>query len=279
MIDNQKYSIILPGRIVEYFAEDQTATVQVCAETIYSDATSDNNLRTREPLEDVPVHTPSGGGWAITMPIKAGDTCILFFSQIGYDHWLYEDKDKAGLLAAKPKPWLKRQFSEDDGYALVGLNTIPRAIKSYTTDGSQWRNEDATQNIHLKEDLSIEINSPVSVTINAPAVVVNCETADINATTKTTVNSPKSQFTGDVQVDGTLDVTGATTLASTLDVTGAITGKGGLAVSGGSGASVSGSMAVTGGDLTTDQDVVAGGTSLKQHAHTDSVGGNTSPPN
>lgn len=278
MIDNQKYSIILPGRIIEYFAETQTATVQICAETIYSDATSDNNLKMREPLEDVPVHTPSGGGWAITMPIKAGNTCILFFSQIGYDHWLYDDENKAGLLAAKPKPWLKRQFSEDDGYALVGLNTLPRAVKSYTTDGSQWRNEDATQNIHLKEDLSIEINSTVSVTINAPEVVVNCETADINASTKTTVNSPDSQFTGNVQIDGTLDVTDATTLASTLDVTGAISGTGGLAVSGGSGASVAGDMAVTGGDLSTDQDVVAGGTSLTQHTHTDSMGGNTSPP-
>lgn len=272
MIDNNKYSIILYGRIKEYFPETQTATIQISVETVFSYADSLSDSKTRAPLEDVPVHTPSGGGWAITCPIKEGDTCLLFFSQTGYDHWLYEDKDEAGLLAKLPKPWLRRQFHEDDGFALVGLNTLPRAIKSYSMDGSQWRNEDATQNIHLKEDLSIEVNSPVSVTINAPKVIVNCETADINASTKLTVDSPESEFTGNVAIGGTLDVADAATMAATLGVTGAITGAGGLAVSGGSGASVSGNMAISGGDVTAD------GTSLVGHTHTDAEGRPTSAP-
>ena len=92
MIDNETYSIILPARIVEFFPLDQTATVLVCVDSIYSDSSDLQSSRGRVPLEGVPVHTPSGGGWSITMPIKAGDTCILFFSQVGYDHWFYEDK-------------------------------------------------------------------------------------------------------------------------------------------------------------------------------------------
>lgn len=279
MIDNQKMSIILPARVVKYFPANQTATVQLCVETIYSSATTISDSKARQPLEGVPVHTVSGGGWAMTMPIKAGDSCLMYFSQQGYDHWLYDDRDTAGTLAGLPQPWLRRQFSDDDGLALVGFNTLPRAIKAYSANHSQWRNEDAAQVISLNEDTSIEITSPVSVTINAPAVTVNCETADVNASTKLTVNSPDSEFTGNVAIGGTLDVTDATTLSSTLDVVGAIAGTGGLAVSGGAGASVAGDMAVTGGDLSTDQDVIAGSVSLIGHAHTDSMGGNTSPPN
>lgn len=276
MIDNSKYSIILPARIVEYFPEDQTATVQISVETIYNNSESLYEIKKRQPLEGVPVHTPSGGGWAITMPIKEGDSCIMFFSQVGYDHWLYEDKDSAGLLAGLPKPWMRRQFNEDDGYALVGLNTIPRAIKSYTMDGSQWRNEDAIQNIHLKEDLSIEINSPVSVTINAPSVVVNCDTSEVNAgssasitTPKTTIDSPETEITGNVVIGGNVEIGGNTEIAGTL-LSGIAT-VAGLAVAGGGSASVSGSMSV-------DGDVTASGKSLVSHTHVDSEGGNTSPP-
>lgn len=214
MIDNQKYSIILPGRIVEYFPETQTATIQISAETIFSNTDSISEVKVREPIEDVPVHTPSGGGWSLTMEISEGDTCLILFSQIGYDHWLYKDEDEAGTLAGMPKPWLGRQFHEDDGFAFVGFNTLPRAIKDYSTDGSQWRNEDATQNIHLKKDLSITITSPVSVTINAPSVVVNCETSEVNAKTSTLVNCPTNEVTGDLKVGGALEVVGETSGSS-----------------------------------------------------------------
>ena len=54
MIDNQKMSIILPARIVEYFPENQTATIQICIDTIYSDAIAISESKAREPLEEVP---------------------------------------------------------------------------------------------------------------------------------------------------------------------------------------------------------------------------------
>lgn len=259
IVDNQKTSIILPGRIVEYFAETQTATVQVSAETIYNNAASLSESKTREPIEGVPVHTPSGGGWAITMPIEKGNTCLLFFSQIGYDHWLYEDKDTAGRLAKLPKPWLRRQFSENDGFALVGLNTLPRAIQAYSPENSEWRNEDATQVIKLKKDLSIEITSPTSVTINAPSVNVNCETATIEASTVVDIEAP------------------VTNISDILNVGGIINGSGGMSIVGGSGASLTGNMEVTGG-ITTTSDVAASGVSLINHTHLDAENRPTDPP-
>lgn len=208
MVDNQKYSIILPARIVEYFAEEQTATIQICAEQIYNNSTSNQDTTNRKPIEDVPVHTPSGGGWSITMPIKAGDTCLMFFSQVGYEHWLYEDKDSAGKIAGLPKPWLNRQFHEDDGLALVGFNTLPRAIKSYSPEHSQWRNEDATQKISLNADGSIEILTPEQLDINV--------TGDANLTV--------SEGNLSVAVDGNINATASGSI--TLEATGDLNLKG-----------------------------------------------------
>lgn len=80
-------------------------------------------------------------------------------------------------------------------------------------------------------------------------IVINCANATVNASgnVKTTANyteitAPSNKING------------------TLTVTGLITGTGGLAISGGSGASVTGSMTTTG-------DVKAGGISLMNHTH------------
>ena len=194
MINSELYSIIFPGRIVEYFPSTQLSRVKICAERPFNTVDELGGTLDRTILEDVPVHTPSGGGWALTMPIKPGDTCLLFFSQIGYDHWLYKDKDTAGKIANLPNPLLRRKFSEDDGFALVGINTIPRAVQSYSSTNCQLRNSDATQIINLKDDLSIEIDSTKSVSITAPTVTIVASTA-INLNGKTTI-------TGDLTVTG-----------------------------------------------------------------------------
>jgi phage gp45-like len=61
--------------------------------------------------------------------------------------------------------------------------------------------------------------------------------------------------------------TGPVTMNQTVLVKQQITGQGGMAVSGGTGASVSGSVTVTGGDVKAD------GIGLKSHTHVDPQGG------
>lgn len=94
------------------------------------------------------------------------------------------------------------------------------------------------------------------------AVTINCTTATVNASSSVTLDTPKTDITG------------------VLNVAGLITGKGGLAVSGGSGSAVT----VTGnvslqGQIDTSGDVVAGGISLMTHTHKEQGDGSpTSPP-
>jgi phage baseplate assembly protein gpV len=304
IVDNKKYSMIFPARIVEYFPEDQTATIQISAETVFSDENLRSRSTKRKPLQGVPVHTPSGGGWAMTMPIKKGDTCLVVFSQVGYDHWLVKDQDTAGNLAGLPVPWLKRQFSDDDGFAMVGFNTLPRAIDNYSDDGSQWRNDDSTQSIHLKDDLAIVVDSPTSITINAPNVIVNSENATINATTLAKVISPTIKLIATTLVDvvsplfkcsGNITATGIVTGSALAASSGGISMAGGGATMGLSDDPNKPDTTIISGNIEVDQIEVVGtrdsngllvekgkvnGIVVEEHIHTSSTsGGPTSGPN
>ena len=197
--------MIYPARIVTYYPENQTADIKICAEKIYSNYDKLSQVIERQVLKGVPVHTPSGGGWSITVPIKTGDTCLVVFSSIGYDHWLYKDRDNGGLIHGQPVPHLLREFNENDGFAIVGLNTIPRAITDYSAADSEWRNSDRTQVITLKEDGSISINTTVSLDITAP---------EVNITGNLTVSGSISA-TGNMSTSGNMAVTGTATSGGT----------------------------------------------------------------
>jgi len=101
----------------------------------------------------------------------------------------------------------------------------------------------------------IRIHSPTRVKIDAPDVLIEAQTVEINASTSTTVTTPTFTVNGDAVVNG------HTTMA------------GGVAQTGGGAATFSGSMTVTG-------DVTAEGTSLHNHVHGGVVpgGGNTGAP-
>lgn len=220
------YNIVLPARIISYDATTQTASVQVSAQRLVDSADRQEATTGRIPLEDVPVHTASGGGWAMTFPIKPGDTALLLFSQIGYDHWLWADQDSAGLVAGRAAPWLKRRFSQRDGLCLVGFNSIPRAVQDYSATDSQWRNSDATQKISLNDDASITIDTDVSLTVNAPSVVINCTTALVAAAATVTLDAPLTTVTGNLLVAGAIGGGGAAVPATGMEVTGPISATG-----------------------------------------------------
>ena len=84
-------------------------------------------------------------------------------------------------------------------------------------------------------------------------------TITVTAASTITYTATQHHFVGPVQMDNTVLVKQQ------------ITGQGGMAVSGGSGASVSGNVTVTGGDVKAD------GIGLKSHTHTDPQGGTVGP--
>ncbi len=129
--------------------------------------------------------------------------------------------------------------------------------------------DDLGQKVHLTRT-GIEIVTPkhlrATVGGNVSAVVSGDVSETVGGSLQATISGSASIKAASVLVDAP-----STHITGTLTVDGLITGKGGMAVSGGSGASVSGNMKVSGGDVTADS------ISLKNHTHPGDSGGTTGP--
>lgn len=104
--------------------------------------------------------------------------------------------------------------------------------------------------IHIEQSGAVHVKAK-TVTTDCETATTNCQQATVNADTHADIKAPETK------IDGKLTVTGL------------ITGSGGLAISGGNGAEVSGNLSTTG-------DVKAGGISLQNHTHPGVQGGSSS---
>ena len=144
-------------------------------------------------------------------------------------------------------------FNGDRSHGVV-LVTADRRFRLHVEEGEVAVFDDQGQKVVLKRD-GILVETPKNLTAtvggNAVATVSGTTTLKSGAVT---IDAPSVHITGTLAVDGH------------------ISGTGGLAVSGGSGAAVTGSITATG-------DITAGSISLQGHTHTEQGdGAETSPP-
>lgn len=184
---------------------------------------------------NVPYFRLQGGKNAIIIDPEKGDIGVAVFAS--------RDITKVKGTKAQANPGSFRQYSFADALYLGGmLNATPTQYVQFSTAG-------------------IRIHSPVQIKLDAPDILLEAQTVEINASTSTTITTPIFTVNGDTVHNGDSTNNGFTTLA------------GGLAQTGGGAATFSGSMDVTG-------DVTAQGTSVHTHVHGGIVpgGGTTSPP-
>lgn len=108
-------------------------------------------------------------------------------------------------------------------------------------------------------------------------IEVTTQTLRINATTKVEITTPDMVVTAANQV---LMTTPLVKASAVVTADGKINGNGGMAIQGGTGATFAGNVAQTGGNITTDGDVVASGKSAVTHVHSGVTAGgaNTGAP-
>jgi hypothetical protein len=173
-------------------------------------------------IYNLPYFRLQGGANGIIIDPQKGDIGVAVFAS--------RDISQVKTTKKQGNPGSHRQYSFADGMYLGGmLNGTPTQYIQFSAAG-------------------IRIHSPTQVKIDAPDVLIEAQTVEINASTSTTVTTP------------TFTVNGATVLNGTISQTG------------GGAAQFSGSMDVTG-------DVTAQGTSVHNHIHTSTTPGTpTSPP-
>lgn len=173
----------------------------------------------------------------------------------------YQHGTAAIICDPKPGDIGLAVFAQQDVSALTGGTdpVQPGSLRSYDLSdgfyiGGYW-GQTPTTFIRIEDTGDITVTAPQTHTTKSPQVTINCDTCQVNASSSVTLQTPATHATGTLTVDGL------------------ITGKGGLAISGGSGASVQGSLTTTG-------DVTAAGISLDTHTHSgvQPGGGNTGGP-
>lgn len=146
----------LPGRIQSYDAATQTADVVIELEREFEGDRGVREAVAIAPIPDVPVLHPRAGGYAITLPVQAGDPCLLVFSERDLSGWL-----QTGQPAV---PASARRHDYADAVAILGLSPSPNALSPAPAgDGIEIRSDDGTTVVKVGADVDITAAGAVSI--------------------------------------------------------------------------------------------------------------------
>lgn len=152
-------------------------------------------------IPDVPVIFPEGGGVTLTFPVKPGDECLAIFACRCIDSWW-----QSGGQQIQPD---LRMHDLSDGFALVGIASVPRVIANISTSAAQLRSNDG--------QAFVEVN-PTTHAIRAQTTGSIDGQAGGNIT---------MQATGTVTLRGaSIVLDGPVSATSTIVATGNVTGAG-----------------------------------------------------
>lgn len=224
---------------------------------------------------NVPLIYPGSITSQFSFPVQEGDTVLCVFSQRSIQRFKIGVNDNH-------EPLDLAKYSRNDAMAIPGLFGFPSAVNDPNKRSLSHDVNDTvvTHNIGTDAECEVRLKKSGDVIVNAPGnkVEVNCEdsvvnadnsstvnttTASINASSSTTIDSPSTTVTGDMLVQGTFTYT---------------SGMIGSGSAGGSTASITGSISIS-GNVDSSSDVTASGVSLTGHTHTGDSGGTTSTPN
>jgi hypothetical protein len=174
----------LPGKIVNFNAETQLAQIQIQINRIFEDENSNESFSQIPVLVDVPLLFTQTQDFTITVPVKPGDECIVFFSERDIDHW-HNNGDISN-------PRTRRRFDFSDGFCLPMVSSLPNKISNYNPDNLEIRKKDGTSKIVIKSNGDIEIFNSSKIDVTTPELNIN---ANVN-------------ITGTLDVDGNIDASG-----------------------------------------------------------------------
>jgi hypothetical protein len=231
-----------PGIVVNFDSSKQTVTVQlVIKELIVIDNTK--QWRTIPVLVDVPVFMPRSGNFILTMPVTAGDECLVIFGDNCMDAWW-----QSGGVQNQAEI---RRHDLSDGFALLGVWSQPNVVAGYSTDSAVLRSLDNTVYVKAK-GAEVDVVAPTIKAAASVAAEVQAPAISAIAAATAVVTAPAITLTGAVIINGDLQLNGA------------------LGCTGGTSATVS-----LGGTVTITNNPTIAGRSFTGHTHSDPQGGNT----
>lgn len=199
----------LPGIIVSYDPEANTAVVQPAIQGVVTKSDGSAGAVNLPQLLDVPVIFPRGGGVTLTFPIQPGDECEISFNCRCIDGWW----QSGGVQL----PMDTRMMDLSDATCMVGPMSQVKKIAGISTTTAQLRTDDGQAFVEM-DPASHAVN--VTTTGDVAVTAGGDLTADITGAATVTaasiaVHGPTTFYDA---VHFMADVTGDTTASFTVDV-------------------------------------------------------------
>ena len=192
------------GTIVSYDATKQKAQVQLVNKRIVYNTPMTTSVVPPDPqlvpypvFVDVPVFVFSGGGSFLSMPIAAGDTCIVLFNDRDLDPWCTN-----GTTGAAPNS--ARMHSLADGIALVGIRPFSNPLAGISATDIVIK--------HSSGD-SLTLNGTLTSLTRANGTNITAKDGSAEITTSSGVSVKADDTAGAVLITN-----GGTTLKTVLDL-------------------------------------------------------------
>jgi len=135
--------VMIHGYIVDYDVVKKTATCQPGAKRKYPNGT----IRNMPPVQGCPVMHPGSGKSRIHIPVHAGDSCLIGFSERSLDRWL----EQGGSVDTGDV----RMFDLSDGICIPGLRTVGENFTVEDPDAIEIQND--------KTRIRVKPNGKVSI--------------------------------------------------------------------------------------------------------------------
>lgn len=182
------------GEIVSFDPDSQTAEVQIKMSYLIN-----GEIREYPLLIDCPCIILAGGDGALTMPITAGDSCLVLFNDRDMDNWY------SGGQTMPPRTDRMHDFA--DAIALVGLRNKQNKLSGFLANGTELKYGSST--IKLENGKVTITNGTSTATLNGNNVTVTDGAAQVVISAGTvSVTGTAISLTGAVAVTGTFTVNG-----------------------------------------------------------------------
>lgn len=152
----------LPGIIERFDAARMTVDVQPTINGRVRDAQGKTSSLQMPKLLDCPVLWQGGGGVTLTFPIAKDDECLVIFSARCIDAWWAQG-------GVKDPPDI-RMHNLSDGFALVGVRSLPRAFAASITE-AVLRSDDGSTFVRLNPaGQLVQITAPGGINLNGVTI-------------------------------------------------------------------------------------------------------------
>lgn len=199
--------VSLPGIIQSFDPIACTCTVQPAISGQVANEAGEFKSAPLPLLVDVPVVFPRGGGCTITFPVKAGDECLVVFSDRCIDFWW----QNGGVQ----EPVDPRQHDLSDAFAFIGPQSQAEVIGNISTSTLQMRTDDGAAYIELDPNShAINLVAPGGVNVTTPlakfsqAVTITGLLTWAGGMVGSIASGTAAKITGAIQFIGTLTSNG-----------------------------------------------------------------------